>query len=71
MNQTNKKITIEEIVKQLSAADLQQFIVGYAAKHQEFEKVFIKAFNPKKPAAGKEEYRRYKRRLYGQRAAIP
>lgn len=56
MNQTNKKIKIEEIVKHLSLGDLQHFIIKYAAKHQEFEKVFIKAFNPKKPAAGKEEY---------------
>ncbi|MEJ7683840.1 MAG: hypothetical protein WKG06_39465 [Segetibacter sp.] len=56
MDQINKKITIEEIVKQLSVADLQGFIIKYAAKHPEFEKVFIGAFNPKKPAAGKEEY---------------
>ncbi len=56
MDQTNKKITIEEIVKQLSVADLQGFIIKYAAKHPEFEKVFIGAFNPKNPAAGKEEY---------------
>lgn len=56
MDQTNKKIKIEEIVKQLSLADLQQFIIKQAAKHPQFEKEFIIAFNPKKRAAGKEEY---------------
>lgn len=56
MHQPNKKITIEEIVKQLSLADLQHFIIKHAAKHPEFEKAFIDVFNPKKPAANKEEY---------------
>ncbi len=56
MDHTNKKAKIEEIVKQLSLADLQQFIIKYAAKHPDFEKGFIRVFNPKKPAASKEEY---------------
>ncbi|MEJ7829015.1 MAG: hypothetical protein WKF91_12480 [Segetibacter sp.] len=56
MDQTNKKNKIEEIVKHLSVADLQQFIIEYSAKNPGFEKAFKDAFNPQKPAAGKKEY---------------